>query len=342
MKIIIVGRYSAFWHEPAFERAFSELGHTVKRFAYFSYLAKYPGLLQYVQERFLCGPVIHQVNRDFFEFSVNEKPDVIIFYRSLFLKPKTIALLKKSLPKTVFVTYFNDNMFGGLSGKVYWRYFRSSLPLYDLNFVYRKSCLQHYKRLGTGPTYVLYPYYLPWLHKYDQQCDKDLDIGFYGHCEPDDRIDYLAHLINSVNAGYQLRGSHWLKWNQDVPWKNWDTREVKNEEYVRYINRTKILLAFYSRWNQDTYTQRLFEIPACCGFLLCRRTEDISLFYEEDKEVVCFGSPEELADKAKFYLTHNEERERIAKAGYKRCMESGYDIHSRLSEVIARIEEHGK
>lgn len=340
MKLLIVGRYSAFWHEPAFERAFSDLGYTVKRFAFLPYIQKYSGLIQYVQERLLVGPLIRTVNKDFLEMALREAPDVIIFYRSLFLEPDIIAELKAALKRTVFVTYFNDNMFGRLRSKVYWRFFRRSLPLYDLNFVYRRSCQHHYEQIGAGLTYVLYPYYLPWLHTYDPAATKDVDIGFYGHCEPDDRIDYLSHLVRSLSARYELRGSNWHKWQSNVPWQGWDTQEVQNEQYVGYINRTRILLAFYSTWNEDTYTRRCFEIPACRGFMLCRRSDDMLTFYEEDKEAVYFSTPEELTDKAKFYLQHPEARERIAQAGYERCLHSGYDIYSRLREVIARIEEH--
>jgi len=117
-----------------------------------------------------------------------------------------------------------------------------------------------------------------------------------------------------------------------------DTHEIQGEDYVRAINGAKIALVFLSSLNEDTYTTRCFEIPACGTFMLSQRTDDLLTLYEENKEAVFFSSSEELVDKARYYLAHDRERQRIAEAGWRRCITSGYDIYSRMREWLAYVQ----
>jgi spore maturation protein CgeB len=72
--------------------------------------------------------------------------------------------------------------------------------------------------------------------------------------------------------------------------------------------------------------------------MLSQRTETMRSLYTEDKEAIYYDSAEELVDKARFYLANDTEREKIAKAGHKRCIESGYDIYSRMREWLAVVD----
>jgi spore maturation protein CgeB len=47
------------------------------------------------------------------------------------------------------------------------------------------------------------------------------------------------------------------------------------------------------------------------------------MYFEEDKEAVYFSSHEELVDKLRFYLAHENRRRKIAEAGFQRCIQSG-------------------
>jgi len=73
--------------------------------------------------------------------------------------------------------------------------------------------------------------------------------------------------------------------------------------------------------------------------MLAERSELHLQLFREDQEAVFFGSKEELLKKVTYYLKAKEERKKIALNGYKRCLTSQYDHHSRMVEVLNAINE---
>jgi spore maturation protein CgeB len=55
--------------------------------------------------------------------------------------------------------------------------------------------------------------------------------------------------------------------------------------------------------------------------------------FEPDKEAVFYDSVEDAIEKIKYYLEHNEERERIARAGFAR-VHRDYDGESNLKNFL--------
>jgi hypothetical protein len=238
------------------------------------------------------------------------------------------------------VSYQNDNIFGALKDKSYWRLFRRALPLFDLHLVYRSQDVVRFLDSGARRASLLRDSYVPWLDRRvlpSALRGPPVDIGFYGHCEPDQRLDQISHLMRQLPAQYEIRGSDWARWSRGRPWAGMDTTPVHLEDYVQAINRTRLCLCFLSSWNEDSYTRRCFEIPACGSLLLSQRTDDLLTLYREDKEAVFFSSAEELVDKAGFYLRHPDLRDEVARGGERRCLTSGYDIHSRMREWLALL-----
>ena len=84
----------------------------------------------------------------------------------------------------------------------------------------------------------------------------------------------------------------------------------------------------------DRITSRTFHIPASGGFLLHERTAELTDYYDEGPEVACFGSPDELVEKVRYYLDNEPERRRIAEAGHRRCVRE--NRWSQRARVIVR------
>lgn len=73
--------------------------------------------------------------------------------------------------------------------------------------------------------------------------------------------------------------------------------------------------------------------------MLHERTEEFLGLFTEGKEMACFGSAEELAERIDYYLAHPEERAAIAAAGRERCVPA-YSYDNRMAEIIRWHEEH--
>ncbi len=80
-----------------------------------------------------------------------------------------------------------------------------------------------------------------------------------------------------------------------------------------------------------TIKGRNFEVPACGGFLLTGDSdENLEEYYEDGKEIVIFRSKEDLLEKCRYYLGHEEERAAIAQAGLERTLrDHTYEIRFR-------------
>lgn len=101
---------------------------------------------------------------------------------------------------------------------------------------------------------------------------------------------------------------------------------LSDEDMVRMFSRARINLGFSSCGDTHLGSERIlqvrlrdFEVPMSGGFYLVEYMEELEEFYEIGQEIVCYRDPKDLADKIKYYLAHDEERERIRRAGHARC-----------------------
>ena len=81
---------------------------------------------------------------------------------------------------------------------------------------------------------------------------------------------------------------------------------------------------------------RNFEVPGCGGFLITGPAENLEEYYRDGEEVVIFRSQEELIDKARYYLEHEEERAAVAQAGCRRTLAEHTYVH-RFAEIFERM-----
>jgi len=99
---------------------------------------------------------------------------------------------------------------------------------------------------------------------------------------------------------------------------------------------------FLSRLNHDTYTRRCFEIPATGTLMLSEYTPDLATLFEEGVEAEFFRGPQELLDKVRFYMRHEEARRRIGQAGRARLLKDGHEALDRARQVLDAMREDGR
>lgn len=83
--------------------------------------------------------------------------------------------------------------------------------------------------------------------------------------------------------------------------------------------------------------QRIMDIMGAGGFVLTSYSPETAEIFKEDKEIVMFKTPEELMDKAEYYLMHDKERRQIAAAGYDKVTTS-YTYENKMKELMRWIE----
>ena len=64
---------------------------------------------------------------------------------------------------------------------------------------------------------------------------------------------------------------------------------------------------------------RDFEAPMCRSCYITGYTEEITEFYEPDREILIYHSEDELVDKVRYYLSHPAAAEAVREAGYRRA-----------------------
>jgi len=102
---------------------------------------------------------------------------------------------------------------------------------------------------------------------------------------------------------------------------------LSDREMVEMYSRSKINLGFSSCGETHKTGERIlqvrlrdFEVPMSGGFYMVEYMEELEEFFEIGKEIVCYTDAQDLAEKIKYYLRHDDEREAIRLAGLRRCL----------------------
>lgn len=164
-------------------------------------------------------------------------------------------------------------------------------------------------------------------------------VIFVGHYEPQTEAGILA----LIKAGLPVKVCGPAPWSTS---KRIRARlgdcvfpRLSSEDYVYALKGAKIGLCFVSVLNYNQTASRSFEIPACGTFLLAARTPQHLTCYEEGVEAEFFSDHQELVEKTRYYLEHEEERRAIARSGYERCTSSGYSWDSLMKKDWPKVRQ---
>lgn len=114
-------------------------------------------------------------------------------------------------------------------------------------------------------------------------------------------------------------------------------------DYIKMYSRSRISLGFtqvaYTPSGQEPIRQvrlRDFEATMSGAFYMVEAFDELAEFFEPDKEIVFFDSPEECVDKVRFYLRDDAARNRIRAAALKRAR-AEHTWHHRFQTVFRTI-----
>jgi spore maturation protein CgeB len=340
MRILFAGDYQYEIYEQSCVRALEKVGHEVISFAWKKYFAT--GIIGRAQYHYLYGPAIWKLNRDLMNMSKQVKPDMILIWQGQPVWPETLKEIKKNTG-AFLVCITNDNPFSKSARSVLWRHAINSIPLFDCHFVYRYLNIEQFRAAGAKRVHLLRAYFVPELHFpvpliEEAKVKFSCDVVFVGHYEPDGRAENLMAL---AEAGFHVKiwGTRWNESKHDGFRKKFgDVTPVLGQDYAKALTSAKTALCFLSKLNEDTYTRRCFEIPACGTILVSERTDDLKSIFKEDEEAIFFSSKKELVDSVRSVLNDPKRGAIIASAGRERVLRDGHDVFSRMNQMIRVIE----
>ena len=158
-----------------------------------------------------------------------------------------------------------------------------------------------------------------------RQREKTFSVAFVGSLY-NKRLQFLLKLLPMIpEVDFQANGVM-------VRDLSGERQQMAAELLADNLRRIKIHVALPSN-NVTMMVPRPFETLASGTFLITYRTKDNPFKDGEHCRVYDPEEPEELAELIRYYLAHDEERERIARNGYEEVRQK-YSWKTRIGEVL--------
>jgi hypothetical protein len=154
----------------------------------------------------------------------------------------------------------------------------------------------------------------PDVHKLYPEEPLIYDVGFLGN----DTYERRRDLLDKIGAKYKLLRS----------------TSQPGEDYSRKLSRCKIL--FNCSMDNDL-NMRVFEAISIGRLLLTDKVEGQAELFKDNQHYVSYSDWQDLDKKIEYYLSHNEERERIAKDG----ADYVHIVHTYAERLEVILEEMG-
>lgn len=320
--------------------ALRRLGHSVMDLDVSTIIPAWESFSLKVMRRLLRPLMMKEHNQQILSLAREFKPHIFLAFKGARILPETILALRGQGIATY--NYYPDvSAFSHHAG-----WLPRTLQQYDCVFSTKSFLatdleaqgypIQHWKYLPHG--------YDPRAHHPVQVTPEDqarygADVTFIGGQTP--AKERLLAALMQAGPGLRLAvwGDRWQRTRLPALRACVRGRGVTGIEYMKAISSSQILLGLLSEKQPgssvgDQVTSRSFNIPACGAFMLHERTQEILQFYDEGREIECFDSPAELAEKIRFYLAHPDRRRAVAEAGYRRCVPA-YSHDERLRTLLA-------
>lgn len=276
------------------------------------------------------------MNRHFLQVVRAERPDVVLI--SLFTDEFRKETIRKVGQHCTTVSYFLDDD---------WRhdFVEEWIPHFHFFTTPRTWTLRRYR--ARGLTNVIYspfgfneelygPRPVPFRH----------DVSFVGGGHP--WRSWVIRYLQKAGIDVAAFGPFWPagKLTQERMIETFTASRINlnlsNSRHwdVRYLLTTRRALrtTLRSPKTREQIKGRHYEIPGCGGFQLSPYCEDLERHFEIGEEIAVYTDLDDLVDKIRFYLSHDDERRRVADAGYRRAVRD----HTATARMERLLEELAK
>jgi spore maturation protein CgeB len=294
-------------------------------------------LLWRILWRFFGDVLSSVVSQQLIESVCSFRPDLVLVVNGNLISSTALHVIRQKTQATLF-HYYGEDFFNPLNTK---NTLRKSIYCYDHLFTTKTFNVPELAKMGLNHITFIPCGYIPNCHSpvtinAADWLEYGSDLSFVGTFEAE-RAATMAHL---KQFNLRIWGSDWQKAGKELGLRrSVENRAVYCEEMSKVLNASKVNLAFLRKANRDRHDQRTFEIPACGGFELSERTDEVLSYFEEGKEIECFDSVEELKNKAAYYIEHETQRQRIASAGLARVRRSSYSYTDYIQMILRHYLE---
>jgi len=170
--------------------------------------------------------------------------------------------------------------------------------------------------------------------------ERDIDVLFVGALHVN-KMPLIARVKKALGSRCRVHGLTSFKRNVYFNLKHgmpgW-VRPIRAEDYVRLYQRTKIGFNVHNRGDYTVGSYRLFELPGNGVMQISDGGQSLDAFFKTGSEIVSYRDADELIDRLRHYLAHDDERRAIALAGYRRVMRD-HRIGPRLHQAARLIQQ---
>ncbi len=252
------------------------------------------------------------------------------------IKPSSLRQVKESRRNISLIWYSEDDM---MNPRLRTRQVDGTIPLFDL-WVTTKSfnaLPEELPALGAKNVFFVNNSCDPTLHRPVKISEKEqiqfgAPISFIGSFE-EPRAQSLLYI---AKRGMKVRiwGNGWSDWIGRHPNLKIENQPVYNDNFSKVVAASTINLCFLRKSNRDLQTCRSVEIPACAGFMLHERNNEIVNLYRDEREAIYFSTDEELSTLCSSWMKRDKKRTDIGRAARKRTLELGLTHESNISRII--------
>lgn len=229
----------------------------------------------------------------------------LLFFHGTDISYDLLVSLKKRMP---VVMYYDDCIKGsGTRLETVKKLGRQA----DVMYLTNRGEIQQYREWGVNARFITGGCD-PDAHRRVETPGKHYqsDVAFIGRPNTEDRVACMREVARRFDL--KLWGSGW----EQIGFKA-AARDVYASGYRKICAGAKIILG----WNIDPsvdlyFSNRTWYTLGCGGFLLTAYSPSLEEIFGRGRELDWFATMEQCFEKIEYYLRHDEEREKIALAGY--------------------------
>lgn len=342
-KILCIGNQWRGSNDGSLFNAFSRLGHIIHIVDHKMYLPSDAiGFFSKVISKTFRKVFIDDFNDEIIKQATKiVNPQLVCVFKGNGIYPDTLLKIKQQgIP--IFCVYPDVSFFD------YGPNIPKLVPYYDYIFTTKSFGAQDLKEtLNYRNVSVINHSIDPLIHRKIDLEPKEFshlinDVSFIGsHSEKKDEI--MRNVIEFLgDKNIKIWGGSW----SNSKYKSVKQRCIKSvifgDLYSVAIQKSKINLGLLYEGSKTSYsgdliTSRTFHIPGAGGFMIHERTEEVLEIFKEGDSVECYESAEELIDKIKYYLSHENLRQKIADKGHE-IVWKFHKSDDRAKEMIDKLK----